>query len=72
MDALLAQRDVCEIIGISPVTLFQRRKRGTAPPFLLVGARFAAIRFEDFVDWLVGELTSRRSRWLKALAGGAA
>ena len=52
MEKLLSCGEVCEITGMSRVTLWKLRRDGAFPDAILLGTRTLAWRVEDLETWM--------------------
>ena len=50
--AILRQRDVLDLLGVSRATLTNWRNAGTFPPHIQLGPRIVAWRRADIEEWI--------------------
>ena len=60
-DRALNTAQVCELIGIKPITAAQWRARGEGPRWVRVGRRHIRYRRRDVEEWIAARTVGKRA-----------
>jgi predicted DNA-binding transcriptional regulator AlpA len=61
-EAVLTDKQVCELVGISQDTLWRLERKGDAPPRVQLSARRHGRRLADVRRWLAERTVARENR----------